>query len=300
MKKIIYIVFTFSVLSNFSFGQDYKVEFEKLHKDGDTTKQIKLLKKWETEDSNNPELYTSYFNYYFFKSRQEFLSTSNDEPYGESLQLKDSTGKVAGFIGSVVGYNREILQKGFDKIDVGIMKYPNRLDMRFGKIYALGEVKEWDKFTNEIIKTIQYSNKNNNEWTWTNNEVKQNGKEFLLSSIQDYQLTLYNTDSEDLLIKMRIIADEILKIYPNHIESLSNISITHLLVGEYDKAIEALLIAEKISPKDVVILNNIAHGYKLKNDIENSLKYYEKMLTLDDENAVNIAKEQIELLQNKH
>lgn len=286
MKKIIYIVFTLSIMTTICLGQDYKKEFDKFCQEGNTNNQIKLLTKWEIEDPNSPELFTSFFNYYFLKSRQE-----------ESLQLIDSTGKVAGFIGGDIKYNREILQKGFDKIDLGIMKYPNRLDMRFGKVYALGEVKEWDKFTDEIIKTIQYSKKNNNEWTWTNNEEKQNGKEFLLSSIQDYQLTLYNTERDDLLENMRIIAEEILKVYPNHIESLTNISITYLLVEEYDKGIETLLKAEKINPKDVVVLSNIAHGYRLKNDIKNSIKYYEKMLTLDDENAVSFAKEQIESLQ---
>jgi tetratricopeptide (TPR) repeat protein len=177
--------------------------------------------------------------------------------------------------------------------------YPNRLDMRFGKIYALGQSEDWENFTKEIVKTIQYSKKNNNEWTWTFNEKKENGKEFFLGSIQDYQLNLYETKNDDLLKNMRRIAEEILKIYPDHIESLSNISINYLLTGQYDKGIEALLKAEKIDPKDGVVLSNIAHGYKLKGDIHNSIKYYEKMLKLEDPRAVEFAKQQIESLKNE-
>ncbi|AKP52902.1 tetratricopeptide repeat protein [Cyclobacterium amurskyense] len=293
------IIIAFSILTNLCFGQDYKTEFDKLCQEGDTTKQIELLTKWESEDPKNPELFTSYFNYYFLKSRQEFISMSTNQPNGESLQLQDSTGQVAGFLGSEMVYNTEILQKGLDKIDQGIKLYPNRLDMRFGKIYALGQAEDWENFTNEIVKTIQYSKNNNNEWTWTFNEKRENGKEFFLSSIQDYQLNLYETENDDLLKNMRTIAEEILKIYPDHIESLSNISITHLLTGEYDKGIEALLIAEKIDPKDGIVLSNIAHGYKLKGDIENSIKYYEKMLKLDDPRAVDFAKQQIEALKKK-
>jgi tetratricopeptide (TPR) repeat protein len=224
--------------------------------------------------------------------------TSN-QPKSESLKLQDSTGQVAGFLGSEIVFNTEILQKGLDKIDQGIKLYPNRLDMRFGKIYALGQTEDWENFTNEIVKTIQHSKKNNNEWTWTFNVKRENSKEFFLGSIQDYQLNLYETENDDLLKNMRTIAEEILKIYPDHIESLSNISITYLLTGEYDKGIEALLKAEKIDPNDAIVLSNIAHGYKLKGDIENSLNYYKKMLKLDDQRAVEFAKQQIEILRKK-
>lgn len=298
MKKILSLL-AFSILTNFCLGQNYKSQFDQLCQDGDTTMQIELLTKWESEDPKNPELFTSYFNYYFLKSKQEFVSMSTNQPKGESLQLQDSLGQVAGFLGSEIVYNSEILLKGLDKIDQGIKMYPNRLDMRFGKIYALGQAGNWDNFTKEIVKTIQYSKKNNNDWTWTFNEKRKNGKEFFLNSIQDYQLTLYETENDDLLKNMRTIAEEILKIYPDHIESLSNISITYILTGEYDKGIEALLRAEKIDPKDGVVLSNIAHGYKLKGDIDNSIKYYEKMLKLDDPRAVDFAKQQIEALKNK-
>jgi tetratricopeptide (TPR) repeat protein len=298
MKELLGIL-VFSILTNFCFGQDYKAKFDQFLQDGDTTNQIELLTKWESEDSKNPELFTSYFNYYFLKSRQEFLSMSTKQPKDQSLQLQDSTGRVAGFLGSEIVYNPEIFQKAIDKIDEGIKMYPNRLDMRFGKIYALGQAENWDNFSNEIIKTIQYSTENNNQWTWTFNEKKENGKDFFLGSIQDYQLSLYETENDDLLKNMRAIAEEILKIYPDHIESLSNISITYLLTGEYDKGIEALLRAEEIDPNDGIVLSNIAQGYNLKGDIDNSIKYYEKMLKLDDPRAVEFAKQQIEKLKNK-
>jgi len=84
------------------------------------------------------------------------------------------------------------------------------------------------------MKTIDYSVINDNQWTWANNENQENGKDFFLSSLQDYQVQLYNTGNDDLLLNMREIANEVLKFYPNHIESLSNLSITYLLTGEYD------------------------------------------------------------------
>tara|TARA_B110000879_G_scaffold168408_1_gene217977 strand:- start:506 stop:1471 length:966 start_codon:yes stop_codon:yes gene_type:complete len=296
MRYIISLL-SISLISVSIFGQNYKSDFDKYCQDGDTTKQLETLTKWEVENSKNPELFTSYFNYYFLKSKQEVLSMTTEEPKRESLSLQDSAGKTAGYIGSSIYFNPVTFNKGIDKIDEGIKLYPNRLDMRFGKIYAFGQAKNWQGFTDEIVKTIQYSKTNNNKWIWTNNEKKENGKDFFLSSLQDYQLNLYNTGNDDLLSNMRIIAQEILKFYPNHIESLSNLSITYLLTGEYDKGIEPLLKAEKIDPKDAIVLGNIAQGYKLKGNKSTAIEYYEKVIKYGDERSIVYAKQQIEDLK---
>lgn len=97
-------------------------------------------------------------------------------------------------------------------------------------------------------------------------------------------------------MNMRTIAQEVLKYYPNHVESLSNLSITYLLTKDYDKGLEALLKAETIKPKDGIVLSNIAQAYKLKGDIQNARSYYEKMLLLEDPQAVAFAKQQMSQL----
>jgi tetratricopeptide (TPR) repeat protein len=284
-------------LSGFCYGQDYKAQFRESFQANDTLKEKEVLTQWEKADPKNPELFTSYFNYYFQKAKQEVVLLTTDEPKGQSYSLVDSTGKTAGFLGSEVSFNRATLQRGLDKIDQGIKLYPNRLDMRFGKIYALGQVEAWENFTNEIINAIQYSNQNKNEWTWTNNERKGDGKNFFLGAIQDYQVQLYNTQDDTLLKNMATIANEVLKFYPENIESLSNLSITYLVAKEYDKAIEVLLRAQKINRKDAIVLGNIAQGYKLKGDKKKAIEYYEKTIKYADNEMIEYAKKQIEELK---
>ena len=169
--------------------------------------------------------------------------------------------------------------------------------MRFGKIYVLGQIKDWHSFTKEIIKTVDYSAVNDNQWTWTNNEKQKDSKDFFLSSLQDYQVQLYNTGDDDLFENMREIANSILKYYPNHIESLSNLSVTYLLSGEYDKGLEPLLKAERINPEDYIVLSNIAQGYKLKGDKNKAIEYYKKTIEYGDEQAKAFARQQIEELK---
>lgn len=292
MKKIVGIVIAILV-SPLGFSQDYQSEFEKYFQINDTISQLKVLTEWNAVNPNDPELYTSYFNYHFSKSKREILALTAEEPFGEGLVLTDSLNQIAGYLGGEIYYDQSELEKGLDKINQGIELYPNRLDMRFGKIYLLGHIEDWDTFTSEIIKTIQFSTKNNNDWTWTKNEKKENGEVFFLSSLQGYQVQLYETENDDLLVNMRNIAIEILKYYPNNIESLSNLSITYLLTGEYDNGIEPLLRAEKINPKDCIVLTNIAHGYKLKGDNKKAIEYYERAIKHGDQRTKDFARQQI-------
>jgi len=281
------------LISQIALSQDYQSEFQKFCETNDTINQLKILIKWQSEFPKDAELYTSYFNYHCMKSREELIALTTDQPNGESLVLKDSLNQNAGFLGSQIHYNQTELKKGFKKIDEGIKLYPNRLDMRFGKIYMYGQIPDWENFTLEILKTIEYSAKNKNNWTWTFNEkFDGNDKEFLLS-IQDYQYQLYNTGKDSLLKNMREIALKVLEYYPNHVESLSNLSVTYLLTGEYEKGIEALLRAEKINPKDYIVLGNIAQGYKLKGDKKKAIEYYEKTAEFGDERAKEYANQQI-------
>ncbi len=294
--RTIFIVLSilFSILS---FAQDYKSDFGKYFQDKDTIKQKETLLKWESAKPNDAELFTSYFNFYFQKSKTEILSLSKNEPSGDALVLQDSLNKTAGFLSSTESYDATAIKKAFIKIDMGINLYPNRLDMRFGKIYALGEIEDWTNFTSEIIKAVDYSQTNKNNWTWTNNTTKEAGQDFLLSSIQSYQVQLYTTERDDLLQNMREIALAILKYYPEHIESLSNLSVTYFLIGEFDKGLDALFKAEKINPKDAIVLSNIANGYKQSGNKSKAIEYYEKTYLYGDAEAKNFAKKQIAALK---
>ena len=281
------------LLSNLSFSQDYKSDFGKYFHEKDTIKQREALVRWEKDRPTEAELYTSYFNYYFQKSRKELLSLSTNDPKSEAFVLKDSLNQTAGYLGGTVIYDDRDLRSALIKIDKGISLYLDRLDMRFGKIYALGQVEDWATFTSEIIKAVNYSATNKNSWTWTNNIKKEDGKEFFLAALQSYQVQIYNTENDNLLPNMREIALAILKYFPDSVVSLSYVSITYFLTGDFEKGLEALFKAEKINPKDSIILSNIANGYKQTGNKAKAIEYYEKTIQYGDEEIKAFSRNQI-------
>ena len=289
---VLFIIAAYSCLA-----QDYQNQFLVACEANDTIEQGKILNEWEDEDPNNPELYTSRFNYHFLMAQEEVLEISTQEPDGQSLAFQDSLGNNTGFIGSKIIYNPEEIDKALKYIDEGIAKNPDRLDMRFGKTYVLGQIEDWESFTKTIIATIVHSETKKSQWLWTDNQIQEGDNNFMLSAIQDYQLQLYKTNNDDLLINMRSIAERVLEIYPNHIESLSNLSVTYTLLGELDKALSPLLKAESINSEDYVVVANIANTYKELNNKVKAIEYYEKLITFKEDGVAEFAKQQLEMLK---
>jgi len=298
MRKIKATI-VFILICPILFGQNYQAEFKDLYAKNDTIAQRKLLAEWKKATPDDPELYTSYFNYFYAKSLQEIITIDPQPKSEQSFGILDSLGQVAGYMNNSVIYKEEMVEKGFQYIDKGIGKFPSRLDMRFGKIHLLGQITNWEEYTQEILKAIEYSNEIAHKWTWTDDQPVKDSVNFFLGALQEYIVTLYVTGDDSLLLKMRVIAEKVLEYHPKHIESLSNISVTYLLLGEFDKGIEVLLKAEKINPKDYIILNNIAQGYKSKGDKKRAMKYYNKTIKYGDEKAVQFAKQQIKDLNEE-
>ncbi len=166
IKQAATLIFGLTLIFNQATAQTFKDQFNDLVSKNDTTGQQQLLQKWEQTDRNDPELFVAYFNYYVNQSINEAI-TLGQNPKGENvLQImdEDSTEKEpVGYIYDGTYYTPELLYKGFDWINKGIEKFPDRLDMRFGKIYMFGEIEDYENFTQEIIKTIDYSAINQNK-----------------------------------------------------------------------------------------------------------------------------------------
>jgi tetratricopeptide (TPR) repeat protein len=300
MRKHIFFV-CILILSINSFAQSFQKQFNELFARNDTTGQRELLKKWENTNINDPELYVAYFNYYVNLSAKEIITIGNQPPQDDYLELspKDSTNKRRSYLYSDVSHDESTLKKGFWWIDRGIEKFPDRLDMRFGKVYMYGRIKDYEAFTSEIISAIDRSAQNDNKWLWTENKTRKDAKEMMLGSIQDYQLQLYNTGDDGLLKYMKRVAEAVLKYYPDHVESLSDLSIVYMLSNEPEKGLEQLLKAEKIAPKDVIVLGNIAHAYELRGQKDNCLKYYDLVIKYGNKEDKQFARTEIDRITKK-
>lgn len=298
VKKTLLLLFL-SITVQLGAAQSLLEQFNTAFSKKDTAAQAAVLAKWEAGDPGDPELYVCYFNYYVKKSMASGLSIDRRQKGKESLVITDpADSNTVGYINEAVFYTDEYLKKGFEWIDKGIAKFPDRLDMRFGKVYMLGQKENYNAFTTEIVNTIEYSNVNKNKWRWKDNKPLDEPQKFMLGAVQDYVVQLYEV-SDEQAGNIQKMSEAVLKCYPDHVESLSNLAISHMLRKDFDGALVPLLKAEKISPKDFIVLSNIAWCYYQENDKKNAIKYYELTSKYGDEAAKQFAGEKLKELNKK-
>ncbi|MBK0378157.1 tetratricopeptide repeat protein [Mucilaginibacter segetis] len=296
MKPKLLILITL-FLSVRSFAQDFRSEFKTLINKDDTEATLTILNKWQKAKPDDPELYVAFYNFYAKEGLKEALSMTTTETEGKSVTIKDKDGKIVGYLGGSGSHNETYLQKGFNYIDTAIAKFPDRLDMRFGKVYVLGRIGDYANFTKEIIKTVNYGESTGLKWTWTDNKPLDDPKGFMLSTIQNYVVQLFNAGDQNMEY-IKAIAATVLNYYPDNVESLSNLAISYISEKNYNKALDPLLKAEKINPQDYIVLNNIAYCYSLQGDKPNAIKYYELTIKYGDEKAKNQANEKLAELRS--
>jgi tetratricopeptide (TPR) repeat protein len=304
MKSItIILIFFFSSVTSELFSQDNFSQFIEYQKKGDTLNIRLLLEKWEKENPRDADYFIASFNYYFSMSMTRVVKF-HSKPTAEQEMLviydNDSSAKEPkGYFYDGIIHDSEIISKAFDFIDRGISIYPNRLDMRLGKCYALLNSENYEGLVNEIKKTVDYSVIIKNKWLWKNNEAIETGEEALLESMHNYVAQIYNTEEDTLVIFIRNISEIVLKHYPNSVVFISNIAISYMIENNFEEALKYLLKANKIAPEDYIVLNNIAQIYTELNDKENAIKYYNLCVKYGDDYTVDFAKKQIEALNKK-
>ena len=297
LKSLVLLSSSFLLCSN-AFYQSLKEQFAQAFTKGDTTAEINILTGWSKSAHDDPDRYVDLFNYYVTRGLTEVMSLSKNQGNSDAFILKDKSNKTAGYLGTTTSFNEIYIEKGLACIDSAIGKFPTRLDMRFGKVYVLGRIFDYDKFTREIILAIDYGQTIHNKWLWRGGEPMDDPEKFMLSTIQAYIVQLYNIGNGQMG-NMQKLALAVLKYFPDNVECLSDISITYMAGKEYEKAIAALSRAEKIAPQDYIVLNNIAYCYEQQGDKPNAIKYYGLVKKYGDDIAKSDAdKKLLELNKN--
>ena len=219
-------------------AQDFFSEFIEHFNARDTLKQRLTLERWEAESPEDPELFVSYFNYYFERSKVRGLQMSVTTPDGQTQGSDENRQDINDFLADKTFFVGSIFNKGISNIDRGIGLYPDRLDMRYAKIDALGQNEEWDAFVAAIKDMVARSSVNKNQWLGVQNAPYEGNEETFLSKIQEYHITILNLQDIQLLPKIRESAEAVLSYYPKHVTSLSDLGVTYLIEENYEKTLD--------------------------------------------------------------
>lgn len=284
-----------------AFAQTWNERYYAAEVTGQDSLAASILVQWMTAEPNNPDMTVAAFNYYVLLGRTEVLVMDDAEPSPfnneDVLLIQDEEGNTVSYMSSDYRYDIENFELAMEIVSEGIELNPDRLDLRFGKAYMLGETRNYDRHIEEIKKVLQRNIENKEAWLWMENEPVANVPEFLTESFHDYLSNLFYAGN-DYLDDVIEVAELILVQYPNSVIHRSNIGAAYYTLGNYELAIENFKKANAVDPEDIVVLLNLAviHGEMEKWD--EAIAYYEKALIYGDEYDQEFAREQIELIRD--
>jgi tetratricopeptide (TPR) repeat protein len=254
-----------------NFSQQFDALF--LKEQPDTVQVRTLLRLWQRTSPEDPQLYVAAFNFYFIRSQHQVV-VLEQAPLGDSsYTVKDSGGNPRGYLNPHIDYDPQRLRAAFEWIDNGIRRFPDRLDMWMGKAHALRQTENYDSFLIVMQRVLNRSVDNKNQWLWNNDKRLESGRDFLLGRMQAYLRGFYESERVDLMPVMSKLGEAVIRVYPEEVEVLSMTAVSLLLQKQYAKAIAYLRRAERIRPRDVVVLNNLAEAYRESGDKDASKRY---------------------------
>lgn len=252
MKRLLFVACAILGLS--VCAQDFEKTFYKLIETNQMDRAASLLTEWENKDGGNAEIFPARFNLYLNMARNSYIVLDNDTmPVGDAMLLADSIGQLAGSIHEETVWNDSLAAEAFKAIDMGIAKFPDRLDFRFGKATAYSFFEEWEKMEATAVAILEHSRTNDCRWQWSENEILDNGTEIMLEGIHDFERNLLEHGDASELIDLN------LKYYPaDHIALTMKGSLAYS-AGDKEKALEYMEQAHAAAPDDVLIVCNMAY-----------------------------------------
>lgn len=225
------------------------------------------LKAWKKAEPKNPELYVGYFNYYVRRN----------------LTFKQELIQEGGrtFLANRPQYNEADVYTGIALLDKGIALAPQRIDMRWGKIELLMEIRDYKAASEAIIAVLEVSKKTKGRWLKRDTPVK-NGEEYVLEYLIRFYGAMVDAASDASLSSLQKCGDVQIALYPKDVVGYNFAALACMLSMRADDALPYLLKAESLDGSDYLILLNLGRVYRMLSQKENAVKYFKQVIAKGD------------------
>lgn len=278
MKKLAVFVFTAAALG--VAASDYNSLFNTCISDGRYDQADSVLRVWESQAPDDPELYPARFNYYLNTARTSVLVLNGSDGVADGdLVFRDSSGAVAGSIGDSVIWNDSLFALAMQTIDKGIEAYPRRLDFRLGKAAAARLYGAWPDVAATLGGVLNLAGQKGARWCWTGgDELGDSAREMIADAAFDYLRGLYYSGDAGALAYAEPLGERILKVFPKDVRALNFIGALRYESGDIDGALSYFGRASKAAPDDALPLCNIAYLHYEQGDTSKALKLCRKVM----------------------
>ena len=295
------ISFLIVLLSGVAFAQTKAELYDRFSSSvsqRDSTAIVSLISDWEKLYPGDAELYSVRANYYFMNAISEVVVMSDKEPTDgrRALAFRDSLG-VTRYMYSEPQYDAVKIGLAKSTLEEGIAKYPDRLDLRLGKVTIHLRANENTLAVQEIQSALERSITNKNKWKGTlDAPIETNGVSYLRDCVQDYFAGFLDTDDME---SAKSVIDAAVRLYPKDAMFLADRAAIGYFSGDLKDALKWYLSSRENAPDDMLVTNNIARIYEELGDKQNAIKFYRIVANSDDEDYAESAKAKLKELNSQ-
>jgi len=255
-----------------------------------------LIGQIETTYPDDPEYYVLSINYYYAKSRKDYVEIVPGPPTGDdtTVVFRDSTGEIAGFFRSHVQLQMDTLMTGIRILQQGVAIHPDRLDMRFGIVHVAEAAQLYQDMSDALIGILKRSQENGNEWLWSFSEpLAEDPEQFVLDNVQSRVHMLFQQDTDEADSLLTAISLAMIQAYPGCTYGHTNLGIVASLHGDYDSCFYHLSEALRIDSTDMIVMANLADVYEKTGLKEKAVECYNLMISKGSAEEQAFARQQL-------
>jgi tetratricopeptide (TPR) repeat protein len=293
----------FMALLSFGFSraaaEDYAGRFKQLDQKADGVQIDSLLDEWRAKQPNDPDAWITSANYYFNQSVGPIISTKKAEK--DDFVLKnEKNGKDAGSISfkpNVAATSRNaasILQEA-------TTKFPDRLDIWCGLSWMYQEGGDFDNELAALKKMVAYVREHPSDLKWLKGEkLPAPVDEFVPDKLHSYAIYYEKKENPEDDKRFFQLATFSAEQFPNHPYAFNDLAVYYSIKGDNGKTREWLEKANKIDPKDTLVMTNLGYVCSKLGDNAAARKWYEAVIKAEpDGEHAERAKQALAKLKKK-
>jgi tetratricopeptide (TPR) repeat protein len=273
-------VFVFLTAAN---GEDFAARFKELKEQkADGAKIDSLLDDWRAKNPNDPEAWITSANYYFNESVGPMMSTKTPEKGDFGLTDK-KTGKKAGSI-SFKPNVAKTSRSAADILQEATTKFPDRLDIWCGLTWMYQEAGDFENELSTLKRMVAYVREHPTGLKWLKGEpITEPADKFVPEKLHSYGLYYGQKENPEDDKRLLQIATFSAEQFPNHPYAFNDVAVYYSIKGDNVKTREWLEKANKIDPKDTLVMTNLGYVCSKLGDNGAARKWYEAAIKAEPE-----------------
>ena len=296
IKGLVCVVLLFA-LSSRANGEDYAGRYKQLQDQHADAQMEPLLNEWREKAPNDPEAWIASANYYF-NQRQVMLST---KPPGKGdFKLTDKkTGKQAGSIS--FEQDKGNIKRAADLLQEATTKFPDRLDIWCGLAFIYQESGDFENELSILKKMVAYAREHPTELKWLRGEpLNEQADKFVAAKLHSYGAYYEEKETPEDDKRFLQIAMFGTEQFSNLPYAFNDVAQFYYVSGDKTQAREWLKKANKVDPKDTLVLMNLGKVSLKLGDSAGAQKYYHEVVKVDPNGEyAQEAKEALKKLKKK-